>query len=53
MRFDDAICPVCDKPVLPDDPVVKAGHDVTHLGCLPSGRRGPTTVLAAADRDND
>jgi hypothetical protein len=38
MRFDDPICPVCDRPALPDDVVVKAGHDITHLGCLPSGR---------------
>jgi len=38
MRFDDPICPVCDRPALPDDAVVKAGHDITHLGCLPSGR---------------
>ena len=37
MRFDDPICPVCDRPALPDDAVVKAGHDITHLGCLPSG----------------
>jgi hypothetical protein len=39
MRFDDPICPVCDRPVLPDDLVVKAGQDITHVGCLPSSRK--------------
>jgi hypothetical protein len=46
MRFDDPICPVCDRPALPDDVVVRAGQDITHLGCLPSGRR-PSTGVAS------
>jgi len=44
MQFEDPICPVCDRPARPDDIVVKAGHDVTHLRCLPSGRTVPTGV---------
>lgn len=39
MPSRDQICPVCDKPILPGEAVVKAGHDLTHLHCLPSGRR--------------
>lgn len=50
MRFDDPICPVCDRPTLPDDIVVKAGHDVTHLGCLPSGRVASNDLAAGTSK---
>lgn len=39
MQPRDEMCAVCDKPILPGEAVVKAGHDSMHLSCLPSGRR--------------
>lgn len=36
---EDAVCPICDRPILPGEGVVKVAHDLMHAACLPSTRR--------------
>lgn len=39
MSTKDAVCQICDRPILPGEGVVKVAHDIMHAACLPSTKR--------------
>jgi len=39
MGTEDAVCRICDRPILPGEGLVKVAHDVMHVACLPSTKR--------------
>jgi hypothetical protein len=39
LSTEDDLCQVCDRPILPGEPIVKVAHDLMHAACLPSGKR--------------
>jgi len=39
LSTQDAICRICERPILPGERLVKVAHDVMHAACLPSTKR--------------